>query len=272
MKKNDVREWLPDYLMGTLDPAKQETLATYLEQNPDVAREFESLAQLWSKLGDLPEAAPSPALKVRFNAMLEAYAAGQKHAGAKSRLLEALDSVLERFWPKRLDVQFGLSLALLLVGLFLGYNLNSTPKSTSELGLLKEEVFNLRQMVTTSLLQNESTSERLRGVSYSYRIHRPDDNILNALSNTLNYDESLNVRLAAIDALALYYERQPVRQQLIESLSRQTSPLIQIALIDLLVENREREGIQTLTLLKNNEKLNPSVRRRAGKALEAIQK
>ena len=69
MKKNDVREWLPDYLMGTLDPVKQETLATYLEQNPDVALEFESLAQLWSKLGDLPEAAPSPALKVRFNAM-----------------------------------------------------------------------------------------------------------------------------------------------------------------------------------------------------------
>ncbi len=94
---------------------------------------------------------------------------------------------------------------------------------------------------------------------------------LTALLNALNYDQTPNVRLAAIDALAGFYDRDVVRLGLIESLAKQTSPLIQIALVNLFVELEEKQSLQTLGFLQGNEMFNPTVRRRAGWAIEQLQ-
>jgi hypothetical protein len=54
-----------------------------------------------------------------------------------------------------------------------------------------------------------------------------------------------------------------VRQGLIQSLSRQTSPLVQIALIDLIVELREKRATEALKELMTAEKINNEVKLRA---------
>jgi hypothetical protein len=101
---------------------------------------------------------------------------------------------------------------------------------------LREEVRHTRQLVALSLLQQQSASERLKGVDWSNRMTRPDPQVLSALLHTVNYDQNVNVRLAALDALHQSANNEMVRRGLVESLDRQTSPLVQIALIDLLVE------------------------------------
>ena len=62
-----------------------------------------------------------------------------------------------------------------------------------------------------------------------------------------------------------------VRAGLIESLTRQTSPLTQIALIELFVEREEKQAVSALKFLLNNEMFNQTVRRRAGKAIEELE-
>ena len=56
-------------------------------------------------------------------------------------------------------------------------------------------------MFALSLLQQQSASDRLRGVSYSYQMDKGDVQIREALLETLNSDSSVDVRLAAVDAL-----------------------------------------------------------------------
>ena len=60
----------------------------------------------------------------------------------------------------------------------------------------------MRQMVALSLMQQQSAGERLRGVSWAYRVESSDTEVLSALLYTVNNDQSVNVRMAAVEALA----------------------------------------------------------------------
>jgi HEAT repeat protein len=128
---------------------------------------------------------------------------------------------------------------------------------------LKGEVDDMRRIVAVSLLKQASPSERLMGVSWSARIDRPGDEIIQTLLETLDNDPNVNVRLAAVDALYLFYDHPEVKERLIDSLAGQTSPLVQMSLINLLVEIRERRAAVALERLIQNERLNPKVKKRA---------
>ncbi|MFQ5637315.1 MAG: hypothetical protein ACE5IR_04915 [bacterium] len=270
MNCKQVSKVLPDFLTRTLENSLELDLQVHLSTCQKCKNEVDSLAAIWGNLEQIPEQEPGPALHDRFQAMLETYMAGQQHSESRRMWRDAMEKWLDRWWPRQPVFQFGLAVAFLIFGLVTGYQMQSTQSGNQDLAQLHNEVRNLRQLVTTSLLQNQSSSERLRGVSYSYRMERPDRQTLGTLINTLNYDPNLNVRLASIDALSTFYEKPYVRQGLIESLSRQTSPLIQIALINLLVETQEKDAVNTFKMLQNNEIFNQTVRKRAAWALEQL--
>ena len=75
---------------------------------------------------------------------------------------------------------------------------------------------------------------------------RPDDEIVGVLVRTMNGDPNTNVRLAALEALGKFHTEPNVRKALIESLSTQKDPVIQIALIQLMVKMKERSVIEQL--------------------------
>jgi hypothetical protein len=101
---------------------------------------------------------------------------------------------------------------------------------------------------------------------------------------TLNYDENLNVRLEAVSALEnmLTVRReagsalessaygQQVRGHLVAAMSRQTSPLVQVALIDLYVHLRESNAEPTLQALAGNATVHAVVRERASEGLNEL--
>ena len=73
-------------------------------------------------------------------------------------------------------------------------------------------------------------------MSFSRREKDADPKVLDALLHTLRYDNSVDVRLAALDVLSRYSNRPEVHQGLVEALQGQQSPLVQLSLIDVLVE------------------------------------
>lgn len=266
-KDDKLMEQLSDYLKDNLSPQERADFEARLATASN-KEEVEGLRDMWLKLQSLPEAEPDATMHPRFYAMLEAYKAGQQHAAAKAGLRDVINRWLERWWPRQPVMQFGLALALLVAGLFVGNRLGA---GNGDLSTLRREVGDLRQMVAISLLQSQSSSDRLRGVTYSNRIERPDESTLSALMNTLNYDPNLNVRLATVDALSAFYDREIIRQGLLESLNRQSSPMMQIALIELLVAQEEKRSIEILEQFINSEKLDQAVRQRASKAIEQLQ-
>ena len=129
----------------------------------------------------------------------------------------------------------------------------------------------MRQLVTLSLLQQQSATERLRGVNYSYRVEPDDSEVLSALLRTVNQDSSVDVRLAAIDALRSFGESPIARRGLVQSLGRQNSPLTQIALVDTLTELKERSSVGTMRQLLHEKDLDENVRKRLTTAIRRLE-
>jgi hypothetical protein len=204
--------------------------------------EEESLRRLWDALDRIPEEQPGPALRQRFYRMLEERMpdeeaermAQRPRKPARRSWREIVAAILPQ--PVRLGVAW--ALPALVLGILLGLLGTRVPGSerTGEMTELKQEVRSLSRMVTLSLLQQESASERLKGVSYGRSASPTDERVLSALLAAVTEDPNENVRLAAIDALAGVVERPRVQQTLAESLTRQESPMVQIALVDLLAE------------------------------------
>src|SRR5260370_32118610 len=86
---------------------------------------------------------------------------------------------------------------------------------------LRNEVNSMKQLVTLSLLQQQNASDRLRGVTWSYRVEQSDSEVLGALLTTINHDPTVNVRLAAVDAIKTFADSPLARKCLVASPSQQ---------------------------------------------------
>jgi len=129
----------------------------------------------------------------------------------------------------------------------------------------------MRQMVALSLLQQQSAGERLRGVTYAYQAPPSDTEVLSALLTTMNQDQNVNVRLAAVDALHRFGSSPVTRAAVVQSIRKQDNPLVQIALIDLMVDLKDEEAAPELAKLAGDEKIDSAVRQHAKWALGRLQ-
>jgi HEAT repeat protein len=101
-------------------------------------------------------------------------------------------------------------------------------------------------MMFAMLDNQQSASQRMLGTTVAMNLNKPDDEIVHALVKRMNDDPNTNVRLAALDALIQFHEDPAVRHQLIESLSTQKDPAVQISLIQFLVRLKEKEVVNQL--------------------------
>ena len=257
MNCEQVKGEFPDYLAKSLSQEVDVAIQSHLAICGACRQELETLESVWSRLGVLEDAQPSPQVRERFYAML-----GEHQVELRSRRVTFLDWV-EGWWPARPMWQFALGLLLLTVGVGLGRWSMEKPRQDGELARLHDEVGGLRELLTLSLLQQQSASERLRGVSWSSQVQPPEEPVLSALLQTLNSDPNVNVRLAALDALERVSNLQRVREGLLQALEKQKSPLVQITLIDWLVESKERRAVDLLTRISEQSQFQPKVRERA---------
>src|SRR2546422_2839282 len=230
MECEEVRDQFADYLIDNLqEPARLE-VRNHLAACESCRYEAEGLKTLWTKLGTIPAAEPGRELRARFQVMLEAYRHGLDQAPSLS-FRQSMNEWLARWWPAQPVLQFGLALVLLVVGVAAGWRLRPEPvvQPNGEITELRGELRQMRQMVALSLMQQQSASERLKGVNWSYQVDRPDREVVAALLRTLKYDPSADVRLAALDALHKTIHDPAVREGLVDALDRQESPLVQMA-------------------------------------------
>lgn len=112
-------------------------------------------------------------------------------------------------------------------------------------------------------LENKSAGKRLESIyKFNDNYKKEDKIIIDKLINILINDKNVNVRIASIDALLMFPSNERIRQNLIDALGRDESPLVQIKLIkavSFLRENRAKEPLkrlinnnETFTIVKNN--------------------
>jgi len=262
MTCDQVKEYFADYLAGTLSPAIAEELNDHFAACAACKQEAAQLSETWEMLGLLHVEQPGAALRSRFYQSLEAYREGAESAHSGKAATVPVRPARRPFfdWGWR---GWAWSAALLVAGIAAGHWLDERGRSQADLARLQDEVQHMRQLVTLSLLEEQSASERLRGVDYANRVEQSDTQVLSALLHAVNYDPNVNVRLAAVDALRKFSASPSVRATLDQSLVKQNSPLVQIALIDLIVDTRDTGALPALESLQHNADTDKNVREKA---------
>lgn len=259
MTCQEVRESIADYLTGQLSAAALDKFNSHIEGCDACRGELEYLESMWASLGKMPEVEPGPDLRARFYTMLEDEKRRVARATRRSWLTRA-DEWLGSWWPRRPAVQLAMSAVVLVVGLTVGLRFETGAQRNGEIAQLRGEVQQMYQMVSLSLIDQRSSSERLRGVNWSTRVAEPSEALLTSLTNTLDSDPNVNVRIAAVDALSLFRGEPGVVDALTQALSRESSPMVQIALIDLLTVMQERKALEALRQFIEMQNVMPSVK------------
>lgn len=255
MNCEQATEFLPEYWDSALDEIPRRELEAHLAVCPACRSEAARLKTFWLRLGAIPDEAPNAASRGRFEALLSDY----QRAVRRSRV----DAFLENWWPRRPAAQLACSLGMLAIGLLAGHAFTVDVQSSREVAKLQEEIGLTRQLVALSLMREQSASQRLKGVDWSYQIPRPEPQVVNALLETVNYDDTVHVRLAAVDALRRLSAEADVRARMASALNRQDSPLVQIALIDALADSRSPEALSAIREVTELKAVNPAVRAHA---------
>lgn len=223
-----------------------------IEEVPDFDRLDTLLFQM-----DVPE--PSAELDRKFHHMLkeEQRALAKENAPAMFSL---------RAWIPRL----AFAAIALIVGLVLGYVVWSPNKKDDQIAQLGSEVAQLKEMMMLSMLEKQSATDRLKAVSLTEQMDEVSEKVTTALLQTLNNDENVNVRLAALDALRPYSRDSKIREALIHSIAHQKSPLVQVALAELMAQLQEKGAVEELRKIMEDKETPDDIKEQINESIKVI--
>ncbi|OON69706.1 HEAT repeat domain-containing protein [Hymenobacter sp. CRA2] len=278
MSCEHTQEHLLDYLNHQLSPDERQTVETHLTGCPDCQIELHTTQQLWQKLGSVPAPEPSEHIRPAFYAMLASFKEEELKPQRPSAWVEVRQWLQAVFTPQFVG-QVAYSVCLLVLGVAGGYWLTTQRQEAAsastgqqqQLAALSSQVQEMRQVMLLSLIDDPSATERLRAVSYTKELKRPQPRVVEALLSTLNHDDNVNVRLATLEALAELAPADPkVRLGLVRSLSQQDSPLVQSALADVMVQLQEKDSVKPLRRLLAQPDLNEAVKNKLQESIRSL--
>lgn len=142
-------------------------------------------------------------------------------------------------------------LILLLAGFSAGLLINQQQSiSGRQVTALQQEIQQMKSALVYGTNDRLTASERISAVKLSDRVPEStaglDSEITEILIYTLNNDQNINVREAAAEALFRFRNELRIRKALVHSLSKQRDPLMQMTLINMLVELKEKSAINEM--------------------------
>lgn len=256
------QETMIDYLTNNLSKEKKEAFEQFLQEHPQYQHEFEEIQVLFNEdASDVPE--PSTAMDVKFYTMLNS----QEKASEKRSIVKKITNFFEGSFPKQLAYTF----AILTIGFFIGKGLNTDKNGEGErLEYAEKETENVRSQLVLALLEQPSANKRLQAVNEANKLNSVTETIIKALFSTLNKDTNVNVRLSAVEALASYTDLPMVREGLVASITHQKSPLVQIALADLMVVLQEKKAVKSFKKLIDEEDVNEAAKEKMKESIQQI--
>jgi hypothetical protein len=242
MEKDNLESLLIDYIDGKLNTVDKHKIEQELMRNASTYKLYEELKTVIHAMNQAAPIEPSERLRASFmNQLNQEIASAPK---AKSIV----------FSPWIFKVAAAIAFVVLSVSVV--YLVSRNQAQERELARIKAEHEKLMAMIGDS----NSAAQRITGVRATYSSVSLDRQLTDALLKAIDEDPNTNVRLAAIEGLRRFYKDDEVRHGLLHSLSTQTDPVVQVALIQLLVELNEKAAIEPLRRMVNKTDLLPSVK------------
>jgi hypothetical protein len=199
---------------------------------------------LWTALAEMPQETPSPQLRREFYRKLDEESAAPWY----ERLRNVLGFSGNAGWAT--------ASVCLLIGLVLSPLLRDSD-STDQAALvtLELQVATLNRNLILDRLDSASASVRLRGVIDAVGVAEEDPEVARALLARATDDSVFSIRSAAIDALGTQLTTPAVGDELMHLLQNAQSPLVQLALVDLVLRHGSAAQLDQLVQLAEMNRL-----------------
>jgi anti-sigma factor RsiW len=250
MEKDKMEGMLIDYIDGNLSEAERKAVEQELAGNPEANTVYLQLREVLGTLNNSRELEPGKRLREKFEEAL------------RIEIESAGKPMLRNYQLFFQPVLFRAAAAvvLVMVGIGIGFWINKNQQREADLAALRKEVEATKQMMMAMLDNQQSASQRMLGATVAFKMEKADDEIVKALTKAMNEDPNTNVRLAALEALGKFRHQAHVRAALIRSLTTQKDPVIQIALIRMMVEMKEKEAVKELRRITTDDEVLPAVK------------
>ncbi len=232
MEREKLEVLLMDYIDGNLSSADKSVVEQLLSENNEAQQLHNELKEVMGLMDSSKTLEVIGGHEVKFAVALKSE---QERLGRAKVVM---------FHPMILKV--AAAIALVAVGIAGGFWINNNYQQSRELASLRKEMAETKQLMMAMLSNGQSASQRMQGVNVAMSISKADDDVVNVLADAMANDPNTNVRLAALEALSHFISEPHVRNIIISSLTTQNDPMVQIALIQLLVKMKEKNVVNDL--------------------------
>ncbi|HEX2919677.1 MAG TPA: zf-HC2 domain-containing protein [Bacteroidales bacterium] len=266
MKCEEVGIRMTDYLDNNLDEETRREIEKHLETCESCLDEFKEGQKILNAMSKNEMEQPDESLRINFYHMLHNEIKKEEDKN-RSLLKPAIP------WYNIAGYRIAAGIALLIAGTFIGLFVRTQMNNTiasKELAQLHSEVSDLKRTALFTMLKDESSSDRIQAVNYATDLGNADNKVIEVLVKTLNYDKNVNVRLASVYALSKFTDQQAVTDSLVKSLSLQTDPIVQVALINILAERKVKSALKPIQEIISNRNTLKEVRDVAENSLHVL--
>lgn len=267
MKCEEVEKLMIDYLDKSLEENIRLEIEKHIETCENCLEDLRDNQQVLKLLSKDEMVKPEDSLRINFYHML--------HSQIKKTEENKTSSFQIPFnpWYNQGRYRIAAGIALLICGTFIGIFIHAglnNSYAANELKQLHSEISDLKKATMFTMLKEESSSDRIQAVRYVEDLDNPDQNVIEVLIKTLNNDKNVNVRMAAAYALSKFADRRAVCDSLVKSLSIQSDPILQVTLINILVERKEKSALRPIQEIIANKSTLKEVRAVAENSLRVL--
>lgn len=261
MKKQDLKsEQAADLFRKDLTPEEERKIIESLEEGGMTGQEIESLKEISSNLDKVFNSEPGKEMDSKFYSMLE----------DESKSFQKGDKYRLRDINKYSWMLAAAGIALFILGWFSASWIGNPAAGTRQLADLSVEVRDLKETLVLTMMNQTSAVERIKAVNMVSEFETTNTNIIENLFKALNTDNNDNVRLLALETLLKYSDNPDVRQGIVNSITMQTSPMIQLRLTEVMVALDEKRAADEFKKLLEDPSLNYTVRNKMQEAVGTL--
>ena len=261
MKNKYLEEKMVDLINGKLSGEEKEELFSELENSGFSLDELEELKRIYNSLDEIEIPEPPISMDEKFYNHLYSN---------KGKSNYNFRSIIELVMQNKTAWRVAAGIALFIFGWIGGIKFTHSIHRDDYVVSLQNEIVDMKKIVMLNMMEQQSPTDRIKAVHMAEELPEIDNKIILALLRTLNEDSNDNVRLVALETLKEYAYYPQVREGLILSISKQTSPLLQLALAETMVELQEKRAVPHLEEILMDKSLNYTVRNKIDESLKTL--
>jgi hypothetical protein len=256
MDCKDFERFMMDYAAGEINSDNLKLLISHLEVCDKCRQEYQQIEIINKTFDVLPDLNPDVNLDY-----FRDYNLGNKWGE---------DSRTRRYRKIIIPAGIAASIILFITGFLTGRIHRENDFKDQEIAALRAEVNETKNLMILSLIKQQSASKRIQAASYAEKLDELQPEVVDALLQSLNNDQSTNVRLASLEALSKYTFDPSIRTELIKAFDQESDPVIQVNMINLMVLLNEKSSATIMQRLVNDNNTDTLVKDQARKGLKIL--